>query len=234
MSREQPPGWYPDASGQPILHWWDGQRYTGDTRPPAGAVSPLPAWARQSSFTPAVQQPPWVTQALPREDETRQPPRRKMPSGLIYAGLAALVLIAGGGTYALAAHRTAAAAKPLTCEQQYTAWKTGPANAPGKQLKADLGNVSSAGNDEDIPALTSALKTAGAAAVTLEQYPIPACADPGGYWGQILARIKASADNAGSSSGLSALLLAEAPLNAVPGMEQKLSAEETKAGVTAG
>jgi hypothetical protein len=61
---------------------------------------------------------------------------------------------------------------------------------------------------------------------------MPTCADPRGYWVQILARIKVSGDNAASNSGLNALLLAEAPLNAVPGMEQKLSAGEKKAGVT--
>ena len=48
VSVEQPPGWYPDAAGQPILHWWDGQRWTGDIRPPAGEPSPLPQWARQT------------------------------------------------------------------------------------------------------------------------------------------------------------------------------------------
>jgi hypothetical protein len=56
VSIEQPPGWYPDAAGQPILHWWDGQRWTGDIRPPAGEPSPLPQWARQTAPTPAPRQ----------------------------------------------------------------------------------------------------------------------------------------------------------------------------------
>jgi hypothetical protein len=224
------------------MHWWDGQRWTGDTRPPSGEGGPFYYQPRQPTLTSALQQPTYPRQSPQHYQQPdpgwqpysqqQQSHRRKASHGLTFAGLAALAIIAGGGACALAAHRTASAAKPLTCEQQFTAWKTGLANAPGKQLKADLGNVSSAGHDEDIAALTSALQAAASDAVTLEQYPMPACADPRGYWVQILARIKASGDNAASNSGLNALLLAEAPLNAVPGMEQKLSAEEKKAGVT--
>jgi hypothetical protein len=83
-----------------------------------------------------------------------------------------------------------------------------------------------------VQALTSALKITGADAATLEQYPMPACADPGGYWPQTLARIKAAGDNAGSASGLGGILLAEAPLKQVPGLEQKLTAELKKAAIT--
>ena len=176
-----------------------------------------------------------VSQARADPRAWPQPPRRKGPRGLIYAGIAALVVIAGGATaYALAGHGTgsASAAKPLTCEQQYHAWKTGPANAPGKQLSADLSKASSTGSAKDIPALTSALKASGADATTLKQYPMPACADPGGYYEQMLARIKAAADNAGSASRPGGLLLAEAPLHQVPGLEQKLSAELKQVDIT--
>jgi len=54
---------------------------------------------------------------------------------------------------------------------------------------------------------------------------MPACADPHGYWKQILTRIKAPGDDAGAASGLTGLLLAEAPLKTVPGLEKKLGAE---------
>jgi len=147
---------------------------------------------------------------------------------LVYAGIAALIVVAAGGAaYALGGHVTgsASAAKPLTCKQQYDAWKTGPARAQAMQLKADLSKISAAGNAEDITAMTSALKTTGADATALEQYPMPACADPAGYWEQVLTRIKAAGDNAGSASGLSALILAEAPLQGVSGLEAKLTAE---------
>ena len=164
-----------------------------------------------------------------------QPHRREWSRSLVFAGIAALIVIAvGGAAYALAGHGTGSAsvAKPLTCKQRYDVWKTGPTRAQGKQLDADLSKVSAAGNAEDITAMTSALKTAGADATTLEQYPMPACADPGGYWVQMLARIKAAGGNAGSASGLGAILLAEAPLKQVPGLEQKLSAELKRAAIT--
>ena len=157
-----------------------------------------------------------------------QPHRRKWSRSLVSAGIAALIVIAvGGAAYALADHGTgsASAAKPLTCKQRYDAWKTGPARAQGKQLVADLSKVSAAGSAEDITAMTSTLKTAGTDATTLEQYPMPACADPHGYWVQMLARVKAAGDNAASASGLSALILAEAPLQQVSGLETKLTAE---------
>jgi len=148
--------------------------------------------------------------------------------------VAALVLIAGG-VDAMASSSgqraaPAAATSPTvqtsaSCEQQYEGWKTGPARAVAEKLTTDLNAVSSAGTAEDVPEMTSALQAVGADAAALRQYPMPACADPAGYWNTMLSRIKAAGDNAGSATGLSALLLAEAPLQTVPGLESKLTAE---------
>jgi hypothetical protein len=123
--------------------------------------------------------------------------------------------------------RPVAVASP-SCKEQYSTWKKGSAGAPGKNLIAALKAVQSAGNSDDIPDLTAALKKAGTAAVVLRRYPMPACADPHGYWNSILDRIKAAGDNAGTSSGLSALLLADVPLKDVSGLETKLDAELKK------
>jgi hypothetical protein len=123
-----------------------------------------------------------------------------------------------------AAAPTHAAAAP-SCKQQYHAWKYGPARPVGKKLTAALDAVQSVGATEDIPALLAALKTVGKDAARLERYPIPACADPHGYWKKLLARIQAAGDNAGADSGLTGLLLAEAPLKTVPALEKKLDAE---------
>ena len=57
------------------------------------------------------------------------------------------------------------------------------------------------------------------------RYPMPQCADPHGYWSQLLARVTAAGDNAASASGLSALLLAAVPLQGVPKIEKRLTTE---------
>jgi hypothetical protein len=89
----------------------------------------------------------------------------------------------------------------LTCKQQYAAWKQGPARPIGKKLTRALNAIQATADAEDIPELTSALKNAGRDADTLRRYPMPACADPHGYWDKSLARIKAAGDNAASSGG---------------------------------
>jgi hypothetical protein len=53
---------------------------------------------------------------------------------------------------------------------------------------------------------------------------MPHCADPHGYWPALLTRIQ-SAEDAGSGSGLGAILLAVAPLKRIPAIERKLGAE---------
>jgi hypothetical protein len=142
-----------------------------------------------------------------------------------------VVAIAGGSFWVL---HSRAAAKPLTCAQQYTNWKNGPAQARGKQLGNDASALSMAGKSEDIAEMDADLKTIGADATALEAYPMPQCADPAGYWMQYLAAMKAAGDNAGTASGLGGLLLAEAPLKNVSTIQSKLTAELAKtAGVKA-
>lgn len=161
---------------------------------------------------------------------------RRIRSG--YGALAAAAAIALLGVMGCSAindstSTTAAqGAAPLTCKQQYQAWRTGPANPAGRRLQADAAALGSA--DDDIPVMTSDLKTIGADAAALEAYPMPQCADPAGYWTQYLATMKAAGDNAGSASGLGALLLAVVPLKQVPAIQSKLNAElEKTVGVKA-
>ena len=130
-------------------------------------------------------------------------------------GLAAVIVLAmaGGAFYVV---HSRASAGPLTCAQQYTAWKNGPANHDGKQLEAAAASLSADGKTEDIAAMDADLKTLGADAAALKAYPMPACADPAGYWEQYLGQMKAAGDNAGTASGLGGVILAEAPLKQVP------------------
>ena len=54
---------------------------------------------------------------------------------------------------------------------------------------------------------------------------MPACADPAGYWTQMLADFKAAGDNAGSSSGLGGLVLATGRAKKAETLSSEISAE---------
>lgn len=125
-----------------------------------------------------------------------------------------------------------ASATSQTCAQQYAAWKNGPAHAVAKKLTDDVKKLTSAG--QDIVVMTAALKAMGADAKQLQAWPMPACADPAGYWKQYLQAITAAGDNAGSASGLGGILLAEVPLKQTTALQSKLDAELAKAGVKSG
>ena len=140
------------------------------------------------------------------------------PPALAAAAAAAVVALAAcSGTAATSgAPRTLSqsAIQVVNCRQKYNAWAQGPA----KELVAALNAVDSASTAKDKPALTAALKQAGPAVVSSAHYPIPACADPKGYWTPLLMHVNAAAGNAGSASGLS-------DLKGLPEIERKLGAE---------
>lgn len=116
-------------------------------------------------------------------------------------------------------------AKPLSCSAQYRAWKHGPVHPAAKRLQARLRVVTAASRSEDIPALRTALRKLGPAVRAVQAYPMPKCADPAGYWPKMLAYMKASADNAGTATGLAGILLAVSPLKHVQPVAKKLQAE---------
>lgn len=137
--------------------------------------------------------------------------------------LAAVVALTACGSHVASTTAAAAPAATESCHQQYEAWKTGPAKAEAKKLAGALRALQSAG--EDLVLVTDSLKRAGRIAHQLQAYPMPACADPAGYWRKTLADIRAGGDNASTSSGLGAVLLAMAPLKKAPALERKLAAE---------
>jgi hypothetical protein len=142
-----------------------------------------------------------------------------------FPALAAAVVLTACGTQTAdtATTATAPATNAESCHQQYDAWKNGPARAKAKQLVKALDSLQSAG--EDLVLMTDALKRSARIAHQLQTHPIPECADPKGYWKKTLADIRAGGDNASTSSGLSAVILAMAPLKQVPPLEHKLSTE---------
>jgi hypothetical protein len=147
-------------------------------------------------------------------------------SAALAAGLTLMACGSGGGSAAPAASGGGVAAPPSpSFMPQYRVWSSGPAHAAGENLTAALNILQAASSASDIGATSAALKRAGVAARTLAQSPIPACADPGGYWRAVLVGIQDAADNAGTSQGQEALTAAGVALKRMPVLERKLAAE---------
>ena len=67
--------------------------------------------------------------------------------------------------------------------------------------------------------LTTTLKKARPAVVRAARYPVPACADPRGYWNVLLMHVNAAVGSTRSASS------ARAAMKGVPAIEKQLTAE---------
>jgi hypothetical protein len=112
-----------------------------------------------------------------------------------------------------------------SCRQQYEAWKHGPATAQAAKVKAALTAVRAQSQAGDVPRMTVALQRLARAARIMAADPPPRCADPAAYYQEMLAKLQAAGDNAGSAPGVGGLLLAAAVLKQVPPVERALSRE---------
>jgi hypothetical protein len=104
---------------------------------------------------------------------------------------------------------------PATCSQQYHAWQQGA----GKGLIAALDAVSSVGTATDTHVLTVSLRHARLVVARATRHPVPACADPRGYWDVLLMHVNAAVTSTGSRSS------ARAAMKGVPTIEHDLTAE---------
>ena len=122
---------------------------------------------------------------------------------------------AAAPTAASASHGTATPITPVSCRQQYATWQHGE----GKGLMAALDAVSAAGTAGDTQVLTVALKNARPAVARAARHPMPACADPRGYWDVLLMHVNAAAATGSSASSV------RAAMTGVPKIEHELTAE---------
>jgi hypothetical protein len=109
--------------------------------------------------------------------------------------------------------------RPISCSEQYRTWKQGE----GKALMDALNAVSSAVKDNNKKHLTRALKQAKPAVAKAAKHPIPACADPRGYWDVLLMHVNAAAAGKASASNV------RAALDGVQNIHRQLLAEVAKA-----
>ena len=101
-----------------------------------------------------------------------------------------------------ASHGTGTPIAPVSCGQQYRTWKHGQ----GKGLMSALNAVSSAATAGDPQVLTAALKQAKPAVARAARHPIPACADPSGYWNVLLMHVNAAVASKASASSVRAAM----------------------------
>jgi hypothetical protein len=114
-----------------------------------------------------------------------------------------------------ASHGTGTPIAPVSCGQQYRTWKHGQ----GKGLMSALNDVSSAATAGDAQVLTAALEQAKPAVARAARHPIPACADPRGYWSVLLMHVNAAVASKGSASSV------RAAMQDVPKIQHKLTTE---------
>ena len=110
---------------------------------------------------------------------------------------------------------TSVARTPVSCGQQYTTWM----HQHGKGLIAALGAVSSAQTAGDARVLTITLRRARPAVTLAARHPVPACADPRGYWDVLLMHVSAAAAARHSPSSV------RAAMKDVPKIQRQLTAE---------
>ena len=135
-------------------------------------------------------------------------------SGAAVIGLTACTNAAAPGS--TAASRTAAVPiVPVSCGQQYRSWVDGA----GKGLMGALDAVASAAAAGDRRGVTRALSRAKPAVAAAAEHPIPACADPRGFWNVLLMHVNAAAAGGATASSI------HAALTDVPRIHQQLIAE---------
>jgi hypothetical protein len=134
---------------------------------------------------------------------------------------AAVAAVAGLAACSHAAAPAAAPAShrnppvPVSCSKQYGNWQHGA----GKGLIAALHAVSTADSVGGTHVLTAALQKARPTVARAAQHPVPACADPMGYWDVLLMHLSAATAHGSSASS------ARAAMTGVPKIERELAAE---------
>jgi len=104
---------------------------------------------------------------------------------------------------------------PVSCSQQYNTW----AHGQGKGLIAALDALSSAQTAGNTKVLTATLNNTRPALSRAARHPVPACADPAGYWDALLMHVTAAAASTGSASSM------RTAMKGVPQIEHQLTAE---------
>jgi len=131
------------------------------------------------------------------------------------AGLTACSNNTAIGLGGAAASHKSSVPVPVSCSEQYHTW----AHGQGKGLVTTVEAVSSAATAGDPQVLSVALKKARPAVALAARHPMPACADPRGYWTVLLLHVNAAAAKGSSASSK------QAAMKGVPKIQHQLTTE---------
>jgi hypothetical protein len=138
-------------------------------------------------------------------------------------------LAAGCGSPAAPSRRPAVpSARPVSCRQQYEAWKRNPALAEDK-MQAAVNAVQAAERSGNTAEVRSTLKRLMPAALVAAQSPPPRCVDPDGLYSEYVTTVYQAGYDAHSAQGISNLLKAAAPLKGLETIDSQLTAEANRA-----
>ena len=153
------------------------------------------------------------------------------PLAVLAAAAGVVVVLAGctssSGTSATQSGASASPASTTTtshgavsiaCPKSYGVWKSGPA----KEVIAAVNAVVTASSSGDMQDQEAALRTAAPTIDVAASHPIPACADPKGYWDALMLHVNAAAESLKSATGTKSLELA---LKDVPQLDREFKAE---------
>ena len=135
-----------------------------------------------------------------------------------------LVAVAAAAGLTACSHAAAPAAAPashpsvrvpVSCSQQYDTWNRGA----GKGLIAALGSLSSAETAGGTRVLAATLDSTRPAISRAARHPVPACADPAGFWDVLLRHVSAAAADTRSAQSMLAAM------QDVPKIDHQLTAE---------
>jgi hypothetical protein len=118
--------------------------------------------------------------------------------------------------------------RPVSCRQQYEAWRRRPALAEDK-MQAAVNAVQAAEKSGNAVAVRSALKRLMPAALVAAQSPPPRCVDPGGLYADYVTTVYEAGYDAHSAQGISNLLKAAASLKGLKTIDSQLTAEVNRA-----
>jgi hypothetical protein len=135
----------------------------------------------------------------------------------------AVVAVAAAAGLTACSHAAPAAAPashpsvrvPVSCSQQYDTWNRGT----GEGLIAALGSLSSAETAGNTQVLAATLTRTRPAITRAASHPVPACADPAGYWNVLLMHVTAAAASTRSASTMLAAM------HDVPKIDHQLTTE---------